>query len=79
MLFGDESTARDLTTRILAWPQEGKSPCVSGLNILTLMNNDMALIQLHHISQRTKSRPLRDNAAEFLEVVAENRGLAGKS
>ncbi|EHM5089630.1 DUF4132 domain-containing protein [Escherichia fergusonii] len=76
-LFGDESTARDLTTKILAWPQEGKSArAVSGLNILTLMNNDMALIQLHHISQRAKSRPLRDNAAEFLQVVAENRGLS---
>lgn len=58
-LFGDESTARDLTTQILAWPQEGKSArAVSGLNILTLMNNDMALIQLHHISQRAKSRSL---------------------
>ena len=56
-LFGDESTARELTTQILAWPQEGKSArAVSGLNILTLMNNDMALIQLHHISQRAKSR-----------------------
>ncbi|EJI8104016.1 hypothetical protein NG362_000462, partial [Escherichia coli] len=55
-LFGDESTARDLTTQILAWPQEGKSArAVSGLNILTKMNNDMALIQLHHISQRAKS------------------------
>ncbi|EHK3036138.1 DUF4132 domain-containing protein [Escherichia fergusonii] len=76
-LLGDESTARDLTTQILAWPQEGKSArAVSGLNILTLMNNDMALIQLHHISQRAKSRPLRDNAAEFLQVVAENRGLS---
>ena len=76
-LFGDESTARDLTTQILAWPQEGKSArAISGLNILTLMNNDMALILLHHISQRAKSRPLRDNAAEFLQVVAENRGLS---
>lgn len=76
-LFGDETTARDLTTQILAWPQEGKSArAVSGLNILTLMNNDMALIQLHHISQRAKSRSLRDNAAEFLQVVAENRGLS---
>lgn len=79
-LFGDETTARDLTTQILAWPQEGKSArAVSGLNILTLMNNDMALIQLHHISQRAKSRSLRDNAAEFLQVVAENRGLSRKS
>ncbi len=50
-LFGDESTARDLTTQILARPQEGKSArAVSGLNILIKMNNDMALIQLHHIS-----------------------------
>lgn len=78
-LFGDETTARDLTTQIRP-PQEGKSArAVSGLNILTLMNNDMALIQLHHISQRAKSRSLRDNAAEFLQVVAENRGLSQKS
>ena len=76
-LFGDESTARDLASLILAWPQEGKSArAVSGLNILTLMGNDMALIQLHHISQRAKSRPLRDNAAEYLQLVAENRGLS---
>ncbi|ENC8108097.1 DUF4132 domain-containing protein [Escherichia coli] len=76
-LFGDESTARDLTTQILAWPQEGKSArAVIGLNILTLMNNDMALIQLHHVSQRAKSSSLRENAAEFLQVVAENRGLS---
>lgn len=65
-LFGDESTARDLTTQILAWPQEGKSArAVSGLNILTLMNNDMALIQLHHISQRAKSRSLRITRRNF--------------
>lgn len=57
-LFGDESTARDLTTQILAWPQEGKSArAVSGLNILTLMNNDMALIQLHHISNGRNPAP----------------------
>ncbi|MED9193962.1 DUF4132 domain-containing protein YehI [Escherichia marmotae] len=76
-LFGDESTARDLATQILTWPQEGKSArAVSGLNILTLMNNDMALIQLHHISQRAKSRSLRENAVEYLQLVAENRGLS---
>lgn len=76
-VLGNDDTARKLTPLIRAWPQEGKSArAVSGLNILTLMNNDMALIQLHHISQRAKSRPLRDNAAEFLQVVAENRGLS---
>ncbi|MEG3500356.1 hypothetical protein VS883_29045, partial [Escherichia coli] len=28
-LFGDESTARDLTTQILAWPQEANLPVLS--------------------------------------------------
>ena len=36
----------------------------------------MALIQLHHYIPTGESRSLRDNAAEFLQVVAENRGLS---
>lgn len=76
-IFGDESTVRDLMPLILAWPQEGKSArAVSGLNILTQIGNDMALMQLHHISQRAKSRPLRDSAMEYLQTVADNRGLS---
>ncbi|QLO36187.1 DUF4132 domain-containing protein [Klebsiella sp. RHBSTW-00484] len=76
-LFGDESTVRDLTQLILAWPQEGKSArAASGLNILTRIGSDMALLQLHHISQRAKSRPLRDSAEQYLEEVADARGLS---
>lgn len=76
-ILGDESTARDLTALILAWPQEGKSArAASGLNILTQIGNDMALVQLQHISQRAKSRSLRDSALAYIQLVAENRGLS---
>lgn len=70
-LFGDESTARDLTTQILAWPQEGKSArAVSGLNILTLMNNDMAAAHLHAMALaqlRGHTLPLR---TDWLDAIA---------
>lgn len=76
-VFGDESTVRELTPLIMAWPQEGKSArAASGLHLLSQIGNDMALLQLHHISQRAKSRPLRDNAEQFLQEVAEARDLS---
>ncbi|WP_411752065.1 DUF4132 domain-containing protein [Serratia sp. (in: enterobacteria)] len=76
-IFGDESTTRELTPLIMAWPQEGKSArAASGLNLLTQIGSDMALLQLHHISQRAKSRPLRDNAEQSLQEVAEARDLS---
>lgn len=76
-IFGDESTVRDLTPLIMAWPQEGKSArAASGLNILTQIGKDMALQQLFHISQRAKSGPLRDTAERYLQEVAEARNLS---
>ena len=78
-LFGDESTARDLTTQIL-FATEGKSArAVSGLNIPYLMNNDGADTAASYIATN-KSAPLRDNAAEFLQVVAEkSRAKRGRA
>lgn len=76
-IFGDEGTVRDLTQLILSWPQEGKSArAASGLHIITRIDSDMSLLQLHHISQRAKSRPLRDSAERYLKQVAEERGLS---
>jgi hypothetical protein len=76
-IFGDESTVRDLTQLILAWPQEGKSArAASGLHLLTRIGSDMSLLQLYHISQRAKSRPLRDSAERYLKEVAEARDLS---
>ncbi|MEE7535258.1 DUF4132 domain-containing protein [Klebsiella huaxiensis] len=76
-IFGDESTVRCLTALILAWPQEGKSArAASGLHILTRIGSDMSLLQLHHISQRAKSRPLRESAEQYLKEVAEARDLS---
>lgn len=76
-IFGDEATVRDLTQLILAWPQEGKSArAASGLHLLTRIGSDMALLQLHHIAQRAKSRPLRESAGQSLKEVAEARDLS---
>lgn len=76
-IFGDEGTVRDLTQLILAWPQEGKSArAASGLHLLTRIGSDMSLLQLHHISLRAKSRPLRDSAEQYLKEVAEARDLS---
>ncbi|HGM5489770.1 TPA: DUF4132 domain-containing protein [Serratia fonticola] len=76
-IFGDESTARELTPLIMAWPQEGKSArAASGLNLLAQIGSDMALLQLHHISQRAKSRPLCESAEQSLQQVAEARDLS---
>lgn len=76
-IFGDESTVRCLTALILAWPQEGKSArAASGLHLLTRIGSDMSLLQLHHISQRAKSRPLRESAEQYLKEVAEARDLS---
>ncbi|WP_167519621.1 WGR and DUF4132 domain-containing protein [Intestinirhabdus alba] len=75
--FGDESTVRDLTPLILAWPQESKSArAASGLNVLARIGSDMALLQLHHIAGRAKSRPLRESAARYLQEAAKARGLS---
>ncbi|MBZ7514042.1 DUF4132 domain-containing protein [Klebsiella grimontii] len=76
-IFGDEATVRDLTQLILAWPQEGKSArAASGLHLLTRIGSDMALLQLHHIAQGAKSRPLRESARQSLKEVAEARDLS---
>lgn len=76
-IFGDESTVRDLTQLILAWPQEGKSArAASGLHLLTRIGSDMSLLQLDHISQRAKSRPLRESAERCLQEIAEARDLS---
>lgn len=76
-IFGDEGTVRDLTQLILSWPQEGESArAASGLHIITRIDSDMSLLQLHHISQCAKSRPRRDSAERYLKQVAEERGLS---
>lgn len=76
-IFGDESTVRCLTALILAWPQEGKSArAASGLHLLTRIGSDMSLLQLHHVSLRAKSRPLRESAEQYLKEVAEARDLS---
>lgn len=75
-IFGDESTVRDLTQLILAAAGRKSARAASGLHLLTRIGSDMSLLQLNHISQRAKSRPLRDSAERCLQEIAEARDLS---
>ncbi|GAA0450563.1 hypothetical protein Aca07nite_54740 [Actinoplanes capillaceus] len=78
-LTGDDETARRLTPLIMAWPSEGRTAAaVSGLSVLVGIGTDEALMQVHRISQKAKSSPLREAAAARIAEVAEALGLSAE-
>ncbi|MBB4753015.1 DUF4132 domain-containing protein [Actinoplanes lobatus] len=78
-LTGDDETARRLTPLIMVWPTEGRSAAaVSGLSVLVGIGTDEALMQVHRISQKAKSRPLREAATARIAEVAEALGLSAE-
>ncbi|MBW6435692.1 DUF4132 domain-containing protein [Actinoplanes hulinensis] len=78
-LTGDDETARRLTPLIMAWPTEGRTAAaVSGLSVLVGIGTDEALMQVHRISQKAKSTPLRKAATARIAEVAEALGLSAE-
>ena len=76
--IGDDECARRLTPMIRAWPTEGASArAATGLDILATIGTDVALMHLHGIAQKVKSRPLQEKARERIEHVGQERGLTG--
>ncbi|MFV2179692.1 DUF4132 domain-containing protein [Actinomadura sp. LOL_016] len=70
-LTGDDETVRRLAPVIRAWPGEaGHAKAVTGLDVLTAIGTDTALMHLHSISQRVKFRGLKNRAREKMEEVA---------
>jgi hypothetical protein len=75
-LTGDDETVRRITPLIVAWPTEGwTAKAVNALSVLVGIGTDEAFLQLHRISQRAKSGPLRRAAAARLTEIAEGLGL----
>jgi hypothetical protein len=75
--FGRDEHARRLTPMIRVWPTDGAFPrAVVGLDVLATMRSEVALMLLHGISEKVKSRPLLAKAREKLESVAESLGLS---
>lgn len=75
--LGDDSVARRLTPLLKKWPGEGgHARAVQGLEVLTSIGSDVALMHLYGLSQKLKFKGLKSKAAEKVEQIAEERGLS---
>ncbi len=74
--FGDDEVARNLTPHIRKWPGESAhARAVKGLDILTAIGSDVALMNLHGISLKLPFKGLKKKAAAKIEQIAEERGF----
>ncbi|MEV5827365.1 DUF4132 domain-containing protein [Spirillospora sp. NPDC052242] len=70
-LTGDDETVRRLAPVIRAWPGDGgHARAVTGLDVLTAIGTETALMHLHSISQRVKFKGLKARAQEKIEELA---------
>ncbi|MCL2849497.1 MAG: DUF4132 domain-containing protein, partial [Micrococcales bacterium] len=75
-LLGDDGTARRLAPLVRAWPGESSHQrAVKGLDVLLGIGTDVALMQLHSISQKVKFKGIKDQAQARIEDLAEQMGL----
>ncbi|GAA2450400.1 hypothetical protein GCM10010191_80390 [Actinomadura vinacea] len=74
--LGDDETVRRVTPVIRAWPgQAGHAKAVRGLEVLTAIGTDVALIHLNGIARKVKFNGLKAEARLAIDRVAEARGL----
>jgi hypothetical protein len=74
-LGGDEA-ARKLAPLVRSWPSEGAfGRAVTGLEVLAVIGSDLALMLLHGIAQKVKSRPLQQQARAKMDAIAAAQGL----
>ncbi|MBL5861192.1 DUF4132 domain-containing protein [Serratia fonticola] len=75
-LFGTDDTARKLAPLIRTWPGEAQHQrAVNGLEVLSLIGSDVALMLLNGIAQKVKFKGLQDRAREKIAAIAEAREL----
>ncbi len=76
-VFGNDETARRLTPLLKIWPGEGgHQRAVIGLDVLSLIGSDVALMHLNGIAQKVKFQGLRQRAREKIAEIAARRGLS---
>lgn len=74
--LGGDETARRLTPLIRDWPGEGNAArAAKGLDVLAAIGTEVALMILHGLSQKTKSKALQDRARKKIEELAAQRGF----
>lgn len=75
-LVGNDDTVRRLAPLIQAWPGESAHKrAVAGIDILTSIGTDVALMQLHRIAEKAKFKGLKATAKARMEEVADGLGL----
>ena len=78
-LLGDDGTVRRLSPLIRAWPGEGAHKrAVTGLDVLSAIGSDVALMHLHGIAEKTKFAGLKSAARAKMDEVAEALGLTAE-
>ena len=74
--FGNDEAARRLAPLVRAWPGESAhARAVKGLDVLLGIGTDVALMQLHSISQKVKFKGIKDQAQARIDDLAERLGL----
>lgn len=74
--FGDDDCARKLAALVREWPGEGgHARAVTGLDVLTQIGTDVALMHLNGIALKVKFKGLQEKAQEKVQLIAETRGL----
>ncbi|MBO2463378.1 DUF4132 domain-containing protein [Actinomadura violacea] len=77
--LGDDECVRELVPLIRAWPGEGgHHHAVRGLDVLARIGTDLALREIHAISQKGRYKGLKQRALEEVEAIAEARGLTAE-
>ncbi|WP_194909461.1 DUF4132 domain-containing protein [Catenulispora rubra] len=74
--FGGDEAVRRLSPLIRVWPGDGgHARAVAGLDVLTVIGGDTALLHLYGISQKGKFRGLKESAQERVEAIAKELRL----
>lgn len=74
--LGGDASALQLTPLVRQWPGESQHPrAVFGLECLRAIGSDVALMQLAGCAQKLKFKGLKGKAEQFVNEIAEQRGM----
>ncbi|MDG5770968.1 DUF4132 domain-containing protein [Mycolicibacterium fortuitum] len=75
--FADDESVDRIADMVKAWPSQGRGGRLPhGLDVLSTIGTDHALLTLFRLSKKGRSKPLKDKAAERLSQIAVARGLS---
>ncbi|MEM9192218.1 MAG: DUF4132 domain-containing protein [Myxococcota bacterium] len=75
-LLGGDECVRKLVPKLKSWPADGgHHRAVLGLDVLTAIGTDVALMHLHAMSEKLKFKGLKRSAAAKVQEIADERGL----